>query len=338
MLQRGDWIVPTFNGELRAHKPALLYWLIMASYRVFGVSEFSARFGSALVGTGTVLVTYFLGKRLLPGKGGLWSALVLATMILFSVSSRSATPDAPLIFFGTLGLAFFAGGYFPALNQQKRLGRSLDISDYPPKVRKKTPEGCFEATASHDLTRPKAIPWPSSVLMYTSFGLAVLAKGPVGVVLPLMVIGVFLLIENGRACGLHMQPGDNPAGTPADTAGPTGHRLWARVSAAIRLAAGSFPRSIWQITRQIRLGTGLVIALAVALPWYLAVTYRTEGAFLREFIFRHHLERALAADGRSPRFDSLLSPCLACGDLPLEYPACALCSPLEPRPAGRVLV
>ena len=32
MLARGDWVVPVFNGELRTHKPVLLYWCIMASY------------------------------------------------------------------------------------------------------------------------------------------------------------------------------------------------------------------------------------------------------------------------------------------------------------------
>ena len=47
MLDRGDWVVPTFNDELRTHKPILLYWLTMASYSVFGVSEFAARFASA---------------------------------------------------------------------------------------------------------------------------------------------------------------------------------------------------------------------------------------------------------------------------------------------------
>lgn len=44
MLARGDWIVPTFNGSLRDHKPILIYWGQMLSYLAVGESEFSARF------------------------------------------------------------------------------------------------------------------------------------------------------------------------------------------------------------------------------------------------------------------------------------------------------
>src|SRR5262245_13532547 len=48
MFDAGNWIVPTFNYYLRVDKPALLYWLQGACYRVFGVNEFSARFPSTL--------------------------------------------------------------------------------------------------------------------------------------------------------------------------------------------------------------------------------------------------------------------------------------------------
>ena len=47
MMQRNDWVVPTFNGELRTDKPPLHYFLMLISYRVFGVNEFAARFFSA---------------------------------------------------------------------------------------------------------------------------------------------------------------------------------------------------------------------------------------------------------------------------------------------------
>ena len=48
MLQRGDFITPTLGGVPWFEKPPLFYWMMMASYRVFGVSEFAARLGPAI--------------------------------------------------------------------------------------------------------------------------------------------------------------------------------------------------------------------------------------------------------------------------------------------------
>src|SRR5215211_4408833 len=58
MLESGDWISPTFNYEPRYAKPALVYWLMSGSYRLFGVNEMAARLPSAVFGLGLVLMTY----------------------------------------------------------------------------------------------------------------------------------------------------------------------------------------------------------------------------------------------------------------------------------------
>ena len=84
MLERNDWIVPTFNGELRSHKPILLYWLQMSAYSIFGQSETSARLPSALAACLSVLALAWLASRLageqtLLGPNGFWSGAVLAT-------------------------------------------------------------------------------------------------------------------------------------------------------------------------------------------------------------------------------------------------------------------
>lgn len=50
MLQQGEWIVPTFNGEYRFDKPPLHYYFFMLSYQLFGINEFAARFFPALFG------------------------------------------------------------------------------------------------------------------------------------------------------------------------------------------------------------------------------------------------------------------------------------------------
>src|SRR5437899_3242512 len=54
MLDRGDFVTPTLGGFNWFEKPALFYWLEMASYKIFGVTEFAAGFGSALFGLGTI--------------------------------------------------------------------------------------------------------------------------------------------------------------------------------------------------------------------------------------------------------------------------------------------
>src|SRR5688500_10820068 len=112
MLASGDWIVPTFNAQLRTHKPVLLYWCIMVSYAVLGIGEFSARLPSALFAIGSVLATYVLARRLFSPQAALWSAIVLATSLMFGVAGRAATPDAALIFFATLATAVYVMGTF----------------------------------------------------------------------------------------------------------------------------------------------------------------------------------------------------------------------------------
>ncbi|HXX81667.1 MAG TPA: hypothetical protein VEI46_08955, partial [Thermodesulfovibrionales bacterium] len=37
MVERSDWITPTYNGENRYDKPILFYWLMAASYKTFGI-------------------------------------------------------------------------------------------------------------------------------------------------------------------------------------------------------------------------------------------------------------------------------------------------------------
>ena len=111
MMASGTWIVPTFNGELRTAKPVMLYWIQRASFNIFGMDEWAARFPAVLLGLGTVLLTYELARRMFDSVTGLLSGVVLATAIEFCKLSHAATPDAPLIFFITLTLYLFWIGH-----------------------------------------------------------------------------------------------------------------------------------------------------------------------------------------------------------------------------------
>jgi len=96
MRARGDWIVPTFNGEPRYHKPILVYWLMGLSTAIAGDSPFGARLVSAVAGSLSCVLVYALGKRMLGWHGGLLAALMLAVSPIMVAESKLATTDATL--------------------------------------------------------------------------------------------------------------------------------------------------------------------------------------------------------------------------------------------------
>ena len=96
MYISGDWITPTLAGGVWFEKPSLLYWMTAAGFTVFGVSEFAARFGVALLSTAGVLIAYLFGSRVRSRAFGVASAVSLATMGLWIGFSRAATFDLPL--------------------------------------------------------------------------------------------------------------------------------------------------------------------------------------------------------------------------------------------------
>lgn len=107
MWHNGEWIVPTFNAELRTDKPVLHYWFMIASYKLFGFGYWQARFFSAVFGLGTLLVVFFAGKRLWNPRIALGAVLALVLSPHFLFEFRLSVPDPYLIFFSTCG--FFAG-------------------------------------------------------------------------------------------------------------------------------------------------------------------------------------------------------------------------------------
>ncbi len=66
MLQRGDWLVPHLNGATYSHKPPLLFWLVLAGWKVFGVSEIWARLVAPLAGIVALALSMSLARWLWP--------------------------------------------------------------------------------------------------------------------------------------------------------------------------------------------------------------------------------------------------------------------------------
>ncbi|HEY6640275.1 MAG TPA: glycosyltransferase family 39 protein [Nitrospiraceae bacterium] len=107
MFESGDRLTPTFNGELRVAKPALLYWLMDQSYRLFGVNEFAARFPSALFGMGLVLIHYLFLVHQRDRTVALFGGLMLLLNLEILGLGRVALTDSVLIFFTTASLYGF---------------------------------------------------------------------------------------------------------------------------------------------------------------------------------------------------------------------------------------
>jgi 4-amino-4-deoxy-L-arabinose transferase-like glycosyltransferase len=107
MLDDGDWITPRIFGEAQYEKPPFYYWLIMLSYMVFGVSEFSARFPSALFAVLGVFGVFLLGKLLYSRLVGFISAVILATSLEYFVVGRGCVTDTVLTVFIVYVFLFF---------------------------------------------------------------------------------------------------------------------------------------------------------------------------------------------------------------------------------------
>ncbi len=76
-----------------------------------GKGEWGARFFSAVMGVGTALAAFHLGRILFNARVGLWAGLITASTIIFTISARAATVDSALTFVTTLAFLLFAMGW-----------------------------------------------------------------------------------------------------------------------------------------------------------------------------------------------------------------------------------
>ena len=152
MFAKGEWIVPTVNGDLYTDKPILFFWLVLLFSKFAGsVNEWTVRLPAALSALGVVLTTYKLGKDFFTARIGFISAAVLATSARVIWEARWAHVDMLFTFFFLLSMYFVARFVF---NKQNRNGM---------------------------------------LLAYGAMALATLTKGPIGVVLPALILLAFVV-------------------------------------------------------------------------------------------------------------------------------------------------
>ena len=111
MVESGDYLTPVHHEAKRFAKPILYYWLMSASYKIFGVNLVSARLTSALFGGLAIGLLYLVSSRLFEGRTALYSVLILPATFLYFQISRWATTDIVMNFFVLLAIYYFVRLY-----------------------------------------------------------------------------------------------------------------------------------------------------------------------------------------------------------------------------------
>lgn len=154
MVTSGDWLSPQIYGQYWFDKPVFFYWVTALGFKLFGFTEFAARFFPACFGLAGLGLLVWGAEKIFDNKTAFYSGIVLLTSVEFFLISKSIITDAILFFFFSGTLLFFYLGYS---SEQKNYYYG----------------------------------------MYGCAALATLTKGPIGFLLPGLIICLFLSFDKG---------------------------------------------------------------------------------------------------------------------------------------------
>lgn len=169
MVASGDWITPRLHGFKYFEKPPLQYWATAAIFQLLGESTTTARLWNAACGLLGALWAWWLGARLYGRRAGFFAFVVTLSGALYYGAGHIVTLDMSLSLFMVVGVGALA------LAQSRR--------DDPGHVRNWMLAG------------------------WAALGLAVLVKGPVGLVLPGAAVLVYSLWQRDWTLWRHLHLG-----------------------------------------------------------------------------------------------------------------------------------
>jgi 4-amino-4-deoxy-L-arabinose transferase-like glycosyltransferase len=158
MMASGAWLVPTLAGLPYLDKPAFFFRSVAVSYSLLGVNEAAARLPSALSSFATLAMLFAFCRRRYGETTASLAVIAAATAPLFFAFSRLVIMDAML---GT----FVCASIFAAVLAEEADGRTRRL--------------WYLGSAA-------------------AAGFATLVKGPVGFLVPGLVVTVFHLVERRR--------------------------------------------------------------------------------------------------------------------------------------------
>ncbi len=162
MLLRGDYLNVYVNDYPFAEKPPFFLWLQALSFHIFGINEFAARFPSAVVGILSVWFCSFFGRKIRSYQFGMLWAVIYLTSFLPAFFARSGVIDHTfnfLIMLAAYSLYAYDVNFRETIDSRQRDGGGRT--------------------------------WGLLTIASISMGLAVLTKGPVGAVIPLVAFSVY---------------------------------------------------------------------------------------------------------------------------------------------------
>jgi 4-amino-4-deoxy-L-arabinose transferase-like glycosyltransferase len=163
MVEHHDWVTLKINGGFRyLEKAPLMYWLVAASFKIFGVHDWSARLPIALGMLALLLVVYRMGRRFYGDEGGMYAALALATGFGPFIYTRFMIPEMLVALWLAMGFDFFLMSLEQTSGDQSERGEQPSVW----------------------------ICWGLAATM----ALNVLTKGLIGLVFPIGTIVLYLLL------------------------------------------------------------------------------------------------------------------------------------------------
>jgi 4-amino-4-deoxy-L-arabinose transferase-like glycosyltransferase len=154
MLESGDWVTARLNGVVYLEKSPLVYWMMAASFAIFGVHDQAARLPLALSTVALCWLTYRIGRWAFGPREAFYAGLVMSTGIGLWLFTRILIPD--VILTGTIALAMWA------------FLRTLDPEEPRPRL------------------------W--SIVYPAAIGTGLLLKGLIAAVFPIGAAAVYLLV------------------------------------------------------------------------------------------------------------------------------------------------
>ncbi|MBO0723371.1 MAG: glycosyltransferase family 39 protein, partial [Blastocatellia bacterium] len=198
MIERHDWVTMHMNGVRFLEKAPLMYWAIAGSFKLFGVSTFTARLPLALAALALVLTVYRFGVWMSGERAGFYAGLSLCVGLGTYIFTRALIFEVILTLWITLAFFIFLKVYYEELNPNWIYG-------------------CYICLAA-----------------------AVLSKALIGVLFPLGTLFLFVWLTHG-----------------------------------------------WKRVRQMRLLSGALLFLLLAVPWHILAGLRNEKFFWFYFINEH---------------------------------------------------